>query len=519
MSDFKAGMLYVIDLKDNVATALGEIPQGVATFIGEKTGTLMLKEAIPFGHKAALRAIKKGGLVIKHGYPIAIATKDIGEGAWVHVHNVQSSFDSKARVKKPRSFKRVLQPVRTMSSGGMSEIRNEICQGYLRQGGRKGIRNKVLVMYTVDCSAHVAAKIQQHFFEKGFDVDVVGQRSCSEHYNRTQMLLAYCRHPNVGSVLVVGHGCESTGAAKIVEYAMENDRIAEHFFIQDAGGTTKSIGKGIAIVERTLDRLKDTVRVPFYLSDLVIGAKCGGSDATSGLVANPLVGRLFDRFVVAGATCLFSEVNEAIGLREHLVSRGVDAEAKKDLDYTYYKAEDSCRKNNQFFIRPGNIAGGLTTIEEKSQSSYAKSGTSPIQGVIKIAQSPPRRGLWLFDEMPDEYYAYRLSHEGNQGGDAAILMLMNTAGAHLNLLITGRGHTCGTGIAPTIKMTANPEVYARMSEDVDFSAAPVLDGSRSIEEMCDELRRLVEAICAGRDTNADRLGHRENEIWSVPQEP
>ena len=400
----------------------------------------------------------------------------------------------------------------------MSDMQTEICQGYLRLGGKKGIRNKVLVIHTVDCSAHVAIKIQEHFFQNGFDVDVAGQRSCAEHYNRTQMLLAYCRHSNVGAVLVVGHGCESTSAAKIAQYAEENGRITEYFFIQDAGGTVKSIAKGIEIVERMLELLKGTVRVPFYLSDLVIGGKCGGSDSTSGLVANPLVGKLFDRLVKAGATCLFSEVNEAIGLREHLVSRGVDEKAKKDLDYTYYKAEDSCRKGNQFFIRPGNMAGGLTTIEEKSISSYAKSGTSPIQGVVKIAQSPSRKGLWLFDEMPDEYYAYRLSHEGNQGGDAAILMLLNTTGTHLNLLITGRGHTCGTGIAPTVKMTANPQVYARMFDDIDFNAAPVLDGSRSMDEMCDELQCLVEAVCSGQDTNADRLGHRENEIWSVPQD-
>lgn len=173
---------------------------------------------------------------------------------------------------------------------------------------------------------------------------------------------------------------------------------------------------------------------------------------------------------------------------------------------------------NQYFIRPGNIKGGLTTIEEKSMSSYSKSGSRPIQGVLKISQSATHPGIWLFDELPDEYYPYRLPHEGNPGGDAAILMLLNGSGCHLNYLITGRGHTCGTGLAPTIKITANSAVYERMKRDIDFDASTVLQGTETMEQACDRLWAMTTDVCRSTPTFADILDHRENEIWSIPQD-
>ena len=395
----------------------------------------------------------------------------------------------------------------------------QIAQGYLRADGKKGIRNKLLVMYTVDCAWHVATKIREYFAQRGYDVDVVGKRSCQENVNRTEVLKSYCRHPNVGAVLVVGHGCESTSAEALRDYAKSCGRPAEWFFIQDVGGTRKGIAYGIDLAKQLWQEMQRAEeRVPFYVQDLVVAGKCGGSDFSSGLAANPLIGVLFDHLVDEGATCLFAEANEAIGLGDELVSRGVDESARQALAAAYHKAEESCRMAGEFFIRPGNIKGGLTTIEEKSMSSYAKSGHRPIQGVVKIAHSPCRNGVWLFDELPDEYYPYRLPHEGNPGGDAAILMLLNSAGCHLNFLITGRGHTCGTGIAPTIKVTANAEVYQRMREDIDFDASTILRGMETMEEAYERLRGLMESVCNGAPTLADQLDHRENEVWSIPQD-
>ena len=395
----------------------------------------------------------------------------------------------------------------------------KIAEGYLRPDGRKGIRNKILVLYTVDCAWHVATKLRDLYAGLGYDIDVAGQRSCQNHANRTAALKAYCRHPNVGAVLVVGHGCESTSAEELRDYARSCGRPAESFFIQEAGGTEGSIALGTALLGGLYREMeKRSKKVPFYLQDLTVAAKCGGSDFSSGLAANPVIGVLFDRLVDAGGTCLFAEANEAMGLRDEMVERGADERAKAELAKAYDKAEESCRLANQFFIRPGNVKGGLTTIEEKSMSSYAKSGHRSIQGVVKIAQDPPAKGLWLFDELPDEYFPYRLPHEGNPGGDAAILMLLNTAGCHLNFLITGRGHTCGTGIAPTIKVTANAEVYQRMQRDIDFDASPILQGTETMEETCDRLEALMYEVCRGKPTFSDALDHRENEIWSIAQD-
>jgi altronate hydrolase len=319
----------------------------------------------------------------------------------------------------------------------------------------------------------VAYKIWEHLFYKEFsEIDVVGQRSCHDHQNRIDTLLSYCVHPNIGGVLVVGNGCESTRGDEIAAFARRNGRPAAWFTLQDAGGTEKGIAIGISIAKRLIAEMKTIeVRCPFGFNDLIISAKCGGSDFTSGLAANPVIGCLFDKLVDLGSTCVFAEMNEALGLKNQIIARGKTQRAKKELSDAYDKAEQYCKQMNQFFIRPGNVAGGLTTIEEKSVSSYSKSGTKPIEGVLKIAQTPPHPGLWHFDESPDEFFAYRLDHEGNQGGDSAILMLMNTVGTQLNLLITGRGHTCGTGLAPTIKITANPQTYENMPDDIDLVPA------------------------------------------------
>jgi altronate hydrolase len=391
--------------------------------------------------------------------------------------------------------------------------------GYLRQDKRKGIRNRLLIVYTVDCSFHVAYKIWEHFYCGSFcEIDIVGQRSCHDHQNRIDMLLSYCVHPNIGGVLVIGNGCESTRGDEIAAFARKNGRPAEWFTLQDAGGTEKGIEQGISTAKQLIEAMKsEEILSPFGFRDLNISAKCGGSDFTSGLVANPVVGCLFDKLVDLGATCLFAEMNEALGLREQIVLRGKTARAKNELARTYDKAEQICKQMNQFFIRPGNIAGGLTTIEEKSISSYSKSGTKPIEGVLKIAQKPPHSGLWHFDEAPDEFYIHQLDHEGNQGGDCAVMMLMNTVGTQVNLLITGRGHTCGTGIAPTIKITGNAQTYNMMSDDIDYCANSVLTEGKKLTDAADELMETIIGVCQGKNPHADRLGHRENEIWSVAQ--
>ena len=395
-----------------------------------------------------------------------------------------------------------------------------LCTAYLRPDGRKGIRDKLLVIHTVDCSAHVAFCVAEELRRRGVEAEVIGQRSCFDHQVRIRALLSYCVHPNVGGVLLIGNGCESTSPEMIDAFARENGRPSRWFNLIDAGGTARGIARGVKFGEEIAAEMKaKAIRVPFFLSDLIVCGKCGGSDFTSGLAGNPLVGSLFDTVVDAGGTCLFAEMNEGMGLKDFFAGRGVDDAAKAEIAATYDKAERSCKLGGRFFISRGNVAGGLTTIEEKSMGAAAKSGSRPIQGVLKIGQQPPWKGLWLFDEVADEIYPHRIPAEGNQGGDCAILMLMGTAGCQISCLVTGRGHTCGVGLSPTIKITGNPRTFAAMDDDIDVNAGRLLTGETSMEELTEELLEYTAEVCRGRLTHAERHGHRENEMWSVAQEP
>src|SRR4051812_31754529 len=207
--------------------------------------------------------------------------------------------------------------------------------GYLRPDGRKGVRNLVLVVYTVECAQHVA-----HAIAAGEeDVQVIGFSGCYDNAYAIRLMLALARHPNVGAVLSVGLGCEYTQPEKIANAVRASGRLADWFFIQQTGGTTRSIAKGKEIVHRLRDRIRaDTPRVPMSLADLTVGAECGGSDGTSGLAGNPVVGAFFDLLVDAGGRAIFEETVEMIGLREHMLARAANPDAKQQLSAAYDKA-------------------------------------------------------------------------------------------------------------------------------------------------------------------------------------
>jgi len=308
-------------------------------------------------------------------------------------------------------------------------------------------------------------------------------------------------------VLSVGLGCVYTQPGRIAEAVQDSGRPAEHFFIQDQGGTTKSVAEG----KRRLATLRTqaeakTQRVPMGLADLTIGCECGGSDATSGLAGNPLVGRFFDRLVAEGGTAVFEETVEQIGLRDVLVARGADAPAREQLAATYDKAERYCHRVRQYSTSPGNFAGGLTTIEEKSLGAFAKCGTHPIQGVIKVAQTPPRPGLWLMDSVPDDHF---MQFGYTNPNDSEGLMDLISSGAQILLFVTGRGSVIGSPVAPLIKITGNSQTFARMSDDMDFDAGRMLSGDITADEAVRELTDLVMAVAGGQKTRPEAIGHRE----------
>lgn len=376
--------------------------------------------------------------------------------------------------------------------------------GYKRKNGTLGIRNKVLVIYTVECSSFVAKEIVRKADSQ--EVEVVGFSGCTDNEYAVRLLISLIRHPNVGAVLAVGLGCEYTQPEWLADIAKQEGKEADWMFIQQEGGTRKSIEKGLSIVKNMQEILKMTPREPMTMKDLVVGAECGGSDFTSGLAGNVIVGRFYDYLVEMGGTAIFEEIVEAIGLKDLLVSRAANEQAAEQLAYTYDKALEYCKSVHQYSVSPGNFAGGLSTIEEKSMGAVIKSGSKPIGGVIKVGQKPPSNGLWLLDSTPDPYWMqFGITNPNDNEG----LMALISNGCHLVFLVTGRGNVVGSAVAPCVKVTGNSATYAAMSEDMDFDAGPVLTGACSQEEMTKELIKLVANVSSGEMTKSEILGHKE----------
>jgi altronate dehydratase large subunit len=394
----------------------------------------------------------------------------------------------------------------------MSDLLKSSWSGFLRSDGRKGVRNLVLIIYTVECAQHVAHAIAAD----EDDVHVIGFPGCYDNAYAIRLMLALARHPNVGAALSVGLGCEYTQPEKIAKVVRESGRPAEWFFIQQSGGTRSSVAKGKEIVARLREKIRqETQRVPMTLADLTIGCECGGSDGTSGLAGNPTVGAFFDLLADAGGRAVFEETVEMIGLREHLLARAANADAKQQLAATYDKAERYCRSVRQWSVSPGNFAGGLTTIEEKSLGAFAKSGTRRIQGVIRVAEPPRGPGLWILDSVPDEHF---MQFGYTNPNDTEGIMDLISAGSQIVLFVTGRGSVIGSPIAPLIKITGNSATFRAMPEDMDFNAGRVLSGELTMAQAGRELAEMVVRVASGEPSRPEVLGHREYFIMYKHQE-
>jgi altronate dehydratase large subunit len=377
-------------------------------------------------------------------------------------------------------------------------------QGYARKNGRPGIRNRILVLYTVKCAEFAARKI----VEKAADhnVQLVGFDGCTDNQYAVNMLESLISHPNTGAVLVIGLGCEYIQADRLAGLGEKEGKPSAWLLIQKEGGTCRTIEKGLAWVSHIKAELKFSPRVRMTMKDLVIGAECGGSDYTSGLAGNAVVGRFFDHFTDQGGTAVFEEIVEAIGLRKQLSERGINETVKKQLAETYDKALAYCRSVHQYSISPGNFAGGLTTIEEKSMGALVKSGSRPIQGVLKVSDSPDHAGLWLLDSTPDPYWMqFGITNPNDSEG----LMDLISCGAHLVFLVTGRGSVIGSAVSPCIKITGNHQTYLHMMDDMEFDASPVLSGEQSRDQMAEALAAYVQETASGKETKSEAMGHQE----------
>jgi altronate hydrolase len=375
--------------------------------------------------------------------------------------------------------------------------------GFLRSDGRKGIRNCLVVAYLVECAHHVAREIVTAF--KGQPVHLIGFGGCYPNAYADRMMNALCTHPNVGGALLLSLGCESFNRHRLAENVAKTGRPVDTVVIQQTGGTKRSIDAGKTWVEHALRQIADVPRVPLRVSDLVVGTICGGSDATSGISANPAVGRAFDILVAQGAATIFEETGEMIGLENAMSARAVTRELGDELRKSVEKAAYYYKKMGHASFAPGNAEGGLTTIEEKSIGAYCKSGDSPISGLIKPGDVPRKGGLYLLDVVPDGELLFGFP---NINDNAEIAELI-ACGSHLILFTTGRGSVVGSAISPVIKVCANPETYERMRDDMDVNAGRILRLEATVDEVGREIYNKVLEVAAGIETCSESLGHQE----------
>jgi len=380
-------------------------------------------------------------------------------------------------------------------------------QGFPRADGRKGIRNVVVVAYLVECAHHVAREITLNFRQQDgeSEVHLVGFPGCYPNAYAERMMEAIATHPNVGAALLISLGCESMNKRKLEEAVAASGRPVHTLTIQQKGGTRSTIREGTEWVQWALAELAQQQRVQMALNELVVGTICGGSDGTSGITANPAVGRAFDLLIAQDARCIFEETGELIGCEFHMKRRAATPELGEAIVECVNKAARYYSTMGHGSFAPGNADGGLSTIEEKSLGAYAKSGASPINGIVKPGDVPPHGGLYLLDVVPDGEPRFGFP---NISDNAEIVELI-ACGAHVILFTTGRGSVVGSAVSPVIKVCANPDTYRQLGEDMDVDAGRILEGRGTLQEVGQEIFDAVREVANGTASKSEALGHRE----------
>jgi altronate hydrolase len=376
-------------------------------------------------------------------------------------------------------------------------------RGYPRHDGSKGIRNYLAVCYLVECAHHVARAIANPFHDRG--VHLIGFGGCYPNAYADRMMRNLCTHPNVGAVLLVSLGCESFDRKGLEEIIRQSGRPVYSLIIQQAGGTRKTIDLGRSWIEATLAMMEPYPTAPMGFNELVVGTVCGGSDATSGITANPAIGIALDLLIAQQATAIFEETGELIGCEHIMAERAVTPDLANELIATVAKAAKYYATLGQGSFAAGNAEGGLTTQEEKSMGAYSKSGSSKICGILKPGDAAPTGGLYLLDMVPDGPVRFGFP---NINDNAEIAELI-ACGSHLILFSTGRGSVVGSAISPVIKICANPQTFYCMAEDMDINAGKILEDAATLEEIGREVFEAVIATAQGNQSASEYLGHQE----------
>ena len=438
------------------------------------------------GHKYALCAIAEGETIVKYGTPIGHATRDIAPGEHVHSHNMATNLSGKMEyVYQPQYRKTV--PADSVPT----------FEGYVRENGDVGIRNEVWIVNTVGCVNKVAKRLSEltgaRYFEHPFGCSQLGgdQRV-------TQMILrGLVNHPNAAGVLVLGLGCENNNIPEFQKALGSWDEKRVRFL--NAQDCEDEIEEGVRLIRELQDYAATFRKTSVPISKLKIGLKCGGSDGYSGITANPLVGSLADRLASFGAGCVLTEVPEMFGAEHLLMQRCPTEELFEKTVSLINNFKDYFTRHNQVVYEnpsPGNKAGGITTLEEKSLGCIQKGGSSEIVDVLDYGDTVTKSGLSLLN---------------GPGNDLVAITNLTAAGAQMILFTTGRGTPVG-GPVPTVKLATNRAMAEKKKNWIDFDASPLLEG-KTMEQMTDSLLEYILRVASGEETANERNGYREISIF------
>jgi len=467
---------------------------------------------VPPGHKVATHAIAAGAPVRRYNQIIGFASKDIAPGEHVHLHNL-----AMGRFEREHAFGADARPTEYVANPAtfMGIVRRDG-----PNAGKVATRNYIGILSTVNCSATVARGIADHFTRERLaafpNVDGVvaithgsgcGMDTSGEAMRILRRTLGgYARHPNFAGVLVVGLGCEDNQISALLgAQALAETPLLRTFTIQDTGGTAKTIRRGIAMVEEMLPHANEARREPVPASHLTVGLQCGGSDGYSGITANPALGAAVDLLVRHGGTAILSETPEIYGAEHLLTRRAVSREVGEKLVgriawWEEYTAREKMEMNNN--PSPGNKAGGLTTILEKSLGAVAKGGTTNLVDVYEYAEPVTAKGF-VFMDTP--------------GYDPVSATGQVAGGANMIVFTTGRGSAYGCAPAPSLKLSTNTALWTKQEEDIDLNAGGIVDGEATVAALGEALFRLMLATASGSKSKSELHGYGQNEFvpWYV----
>ncbi len=491
--------ILMLGSSDDVAVALQAVPAG--QFL--PSHHLTTSSAIPAGHKLAIRTLAKGAPIRKFNQIIGFATRTIMPGEHIHSHNmVMGDFERDYSIGSEAQLTSFVDP---------SEAATFL--GIVRADGRVATRNYIGVLTTVNCSATVARRIAAHFTPEVLSdypnvdgvVAITHGTGCgmAEHGEPADLLrrvfAGYATHVNFGGVLLLGLGCETNQINHLVGITGTNGSLRTAT-IQEEGGTTASIKKGVSTVFQLLEQANEAVRVPVPASNLTVGLQCGGSDAYSGISANPALGAAVDMLVRNGGTAILSETPEIYGAEHLLTRRAARPEvAERLIDRIHWWEEYTARHKGSIDNnpQPGNKTGGLTTILEKSLGAVSKGGTTNLNQVYLYAEPVRERGLVFMD---------------SPGFDPVSATGQVAGGVNLICFTTGRGSVFGCKPTPTIKIASNTTLFHRMSDDMDINCGTIIEGKETVEEAGMRIFSEMIAIASGTPTRSEIHGFGEEEF-------